>query len=105
MLKLFRTSLEQTGVAMFINSEGKEKAVPLFSNEPCEEARKLRDIFIDYKLKDIYYSNNMIDYKIEDLIKNFKNEHGFLPEDYIEELVCGFPHIPSLKKNFCFCYE
>ena len=106
-MKLFRTSIEQTGVAIFVNKEGEEKAVPLFSDEPCEEARDLRKFITGYTLSDVFYANvkGLIDYRIEDLIKDFYNKHGFLPENYVEELVCGFPYIGGMNKNFCFCYK
>lgn len=104
MVKLFKTSIEQTGVAIFINSEGKEKVIPLFTVAPCEEARELRGIIPDYELKDVFYTNNLLNYKPEDLIRNFINKHGFLPEPYVDELVSGFPGIGGRNKSSCYCY-
>ena len=104
-MKLFRTSIEQTGVAIFVNKEGEEKAVPLFSEEPCEEARDLRKFITGYMLRDVFYTNNLLDYKIEDLIKDFYDKHGFLPENYTEELAWGFPFVIGLNQNFRFCYK
>lgn len=104
MVKLFRTSIEQTGAAIFTNSEGEEKVIPLFTEAPCEEARELRGIIPDYELKDVYYTNNFFDYKLEDLIRNFINKHGFLPENYMDELVSGFPGIVGRNDSSCCCY-
>lgn len=104
MVKLFKTSLEQAGVAIFVNSEGEEKVIPLFTEAPCEEARELRSIIPGYKLKDVYYTNNLLDYKPEDLIRNFINRHGFLPENYVDELVSGFPGIVGRNNSSCYCY-
>lgn len=104
MVKLFRTSIEQTGIAVFINSKGEEKVIPLFTEAPCEEARELRGIIPNYFLLDVYYTNNLLDYKPESLIRNFINKHGFLPENYIDELVSGFPGIVGINNSFCYCY-
>lgn len=100
--KLFRTSIEQTGAAVF-KAGDKEKIIPLFSNNPLNEARSIT--IGDYQLEHIFYTNNLLDYKIEDLIRDFINENKFLPEDYMEELVSGFPFIMGISKNYCFCYK
>lgn len=104
-MKLKITSLEQTGIAIFRDKEGKEKYVPLFSDNPCEEARGLfaRDMKA-FTLTNVFYTNQMCNYKIETVVKEFVEKHKFLPENYIEEIVSGFPHIGGMCTNFNFCY-
>ena len=100
--RLFRTSMEQTGAAIY-KAGDKEKIIPLFSNNPLNEARSIT--IGDYQLEHVFYTNNLLDYKIEDLIRDFINENKFLPEDYMEELVSGFPFIIGMNENYCFCYK
>ena len=104
-MKLKITSLEQTGIAIFRDKEGKEKYIPLFSDNPCEEARGLfaRDMKASIHT-DVFYTNQMCNYKIETVVKEFVDKHKFLPENYIEEIVSGFPHVGGMCTNFNFCY-
>ena len=104
MRKLFRTCMEQTGVAIFIGEHDEEIHRPMFSNNPCEEARGVAYITGD-RLRDVFYSNNLLDYKIEDLIEDFVREHRCLPENYVEELVNGFPFIIGRNTNYMYCYK
>lgn len=104
MKKLFRTSIEQTGIAIFLGEYDEEIYRPMFSNNPCAEARDISFVTGD-RLKDVFYSNNLLDYKIEDIIKDFVREHGCLPENYVEELVNGFPFIIGRNTNLMYCYK
>lgn len=96
--------MEQTGVAIFLGEHDEEIHRPLFSNSPCEEARGIAFMTGD-KLRDVFYSNNLLDYKIEDLIKDFVRECEYLPENYVDELVSGFPFIIGRNTNFMYCYK
>jgi hypothetical protein len=102
-MKLKITSLEQTGIAIFRDKEGKEKYIPLFSDNPCEEARGLfaRDMEASV-LTDVFYTNQMCNYKIETVVKEFVDKHKFLPENYIEEMVSGFPHMGECAQTLIF---
>ena len=103
-MKLFRVSVEQTGALVAEDSNKNIKIIPLYSDNPCEEAREIiRDA--GYKFIGTYYSNNLMDYKIEDVIRNFVKRNGFLPENYLGELVSGFPFIVGMNENYCFCYK
>lgn len=104
MKKLFRVHAAQTGIVIFLNEQDEEITKPLYSNTPCEEARRLGCI-IGCKVKDVFYSNNLLEYKIEDLIEDFTKKYRFLPENYIDELVSGFPLIPGKNENYKFCYR
>ena len=97
MKKLKQTSLDQTGMAIFETTEGKEKYVPLFSLHPIEEANNLMALIPGLSFrKNIYFSNNLLTYKIEDAIEEYMKDRKNLPEDYMEELVSGFPFIKGL---------
>ena len=102
-MKLLRTSIQQTGVAI-VDQEGNIKQIPLYSNKPCAEARKLGRKF-GYEVKSVFYTNSLMDYRIEDCIRDFKEKYGFLPENYIEEIVSGFPFIPGMNESYCYCYK
>lgn len=107
-MKLFRTSIEQTGAAVLVNIEdGKEKIIPLFTTTPCEEAKEFCGYSSNYRVKNVFYANPLLDYRIEDLIEDFINRNGFLPENYIDELVCGFPfvHGSPNEKDYSYCYK
>ena len=97
--------MEQTGVAIFIDKKGDEKMIPLFSDNPCEEARGLKVNFEDKILANVFYSNSLLNYKVEDLIEDFVRKYGCLPENYVDELVNGFPFIIGRNTNFMYCYK
>ena len=106
MKKLFRTSIEQTGAAIFVNDKGEEKIIPLFSDNPCEEARGIRlTNFYNYTLRDVFYSNNLMDFRIEDMVKDYIKRYGCLPENYMDELASGFPFIFGRNTNYTYCYK
>ena len=104
MKKLFRTSVEQTGIAVYIDKNGNEIQRPMFSDNPCEEAREVARLTGDMLVR-TFYSNNLLDYKIESLISEFVDKNGFLPENYMEELISGFPFILGLNQNYKYCYR
>lgn len=103
-MKLFRTSIEQTGVTIVEDNEGNLKQIPLYSNSPCKEARVFAGAF-GCKIKDTFYTNSMMDYKIEDCVRDFEEKYGFLPENYMDEMVNGFPFIHGMVKNYCYYYK
>lgn len=104
MKKLFRTCIEQTGIAVYTNKDGEEIRRPMFSNNPQEEAREVANLTGDILLC-TFYSNNMMDYKIEEEINKFVKRNGFLPENYMEELISGFPFIHAFNQNYKYCYK
>ena len=103
-MKYIQQSFDQTGVAVFIMEGGKEKVVPTFSLNPEQEIKELFYYIEGVKeLKNIYYTNNMMDYKIEDTIEGFVNEYGCLPGDLMDELLSGFPYITGdTMYTLCF---
>jgi hypothetical protein len=42
--------------------------------------------------------------KIEDTIEEYRKGHNNLPEDYMEELLSGFPYIQGLEPAFKKAY-
>lgn len=103
-IKLKRTSVEQTGVVIVEDNNGNIKQIPLYSNDPCEEARDVV-AHLGVKLKDTYYTSNLMEYKIEDMVEDFTNDNGFLPENFMDEMVIGFPFIFGMNNNYCYCYK
>ena len=94
-----QTSLDQTGMAIFKTENDEEIQVPLFSLTPCEEAREL-NTYIDGELKHVFITNNLCEYRIENEIEAYKNEHnGAVSEELMDQLASGFPFIEDLEKN------
>lgn len=106
-LNLCRTSIYQTGLAIFVDEDGNEKRVPLFTHVPFNEAKELQKQHFKnyYSIKGIFYTNEMMSYRMEDLIKEFLNKHHFLPQNYVDELASGFPHIPGHNPSFVHFYK
>lgn len=100
-------SLDQTGLAVYIMEDGSTKEVPTFSVNPVEEAKQLMKYIKGVKFLDtVFYTCNLMDYKTEDIVKDFVQKKGYLPEDYLDELVSGFPHISGAdEENTIGCYE
>lgn len=97
-MKLQQTSLDQTGVAILTMQDKSEKIIPLFSVDPVTEANSLVENYFKESceaIKAVYFTNNLMETKIEDMISSYKESHGYaiLPEDYMEELISGFPYI------------
>ena len=100
-MKLQQTSLDQTGIAILIMKDESVKFIPLFSSKPIEEAH---DLVVNYfpdclEINHIYFTNNLMDAKIEDTIEKYREGHPCLPEDYMEELLSGFPYIFGEPKS------
>ena len=93
MKKLKQTSLDQTGVAV-LKLEDEDKVIPLFSENPIKEANEVGALFpLGTEVKNVFVANSMLDFKIEDCIKDFQTYFpNTLPEDMMEELVSGFPY-------------
>lgn len=106
MKKLKQISLDQTGVAI-LDIDGTEKVFPLYSNTPTAEADEVVSFYSDAEIKNVFVTNNMLDYRIEDCIEDYiKNYNSsVLPEDYMEELVSGFPFLTEYNSsNFSPAY-
>lgn len=104
-MKLQQTSLDQTGVAVFENNAGEQKIIPLFTLNPVGEAQSLQiSYFREWEVKHIYVTNNLMQAKIEDIIEEYRKGHKALPEDYMEELLSGFPYIQGLEPAFKKAY-
>lgn len=102
--KLKQTSLDQTGIVIFELS-GSEKVIPLFSLNPHKEAIEIEGIMYnlnkDVKLAHLFLSNNILDYRVEDKIREFQKEKlNILPEDMMEELLSGFPFVEGTSPYF-----
>lgn len=95
--KFIQTNLNQTGVAIFSCKDEEDIIIPLFGRAPLIEARSIEAeghiLPNNYSLKNTFISNNLLDYRIEDAIKDFINREGFLPEDMVDDIVTGFPFI------------
>ena len=110
MKKIQQTNLDQTGTAIYILPSGDRKYIPLYSLRPIEEAHDIEDSMNHnrlepIRLENVYLTNNLMPTKIEDIIENYRKSHLNLPEDYMEELVSGFPYIlggeePDFKIGF-----
>lgn len=102
--RLFQTSLDQTGV-VFINFENSTKIFPLFSLDLTCEAEKLAGTIgkgnPSITVKRVFACNNILDYKIEDLIIDYQKtvNRFILPENYMEELVSGFPFVTGYNEE------
>lgn len=104
-MKLQQTSLDQTGVVIIENSENGQKIIPLFSLNPVEEAQSLQSsYFREWEIKHVYVTNNLMQAKIEDIIEEYRKGHENLPEDYMEELLSGFPYVQGLEPAFKKAY-
>lgn len=107
-MKLQQTSLDQTGIAILELNNGEEKHIPLFSLKPVEEANNIvRDYFSSYckNIKAVYFTNNLMDSKIEDLIESYRKNRKNLPENYMDELLSGFPYIIGINSFTKFIYS
>ena len=97
MKKLKQTSLDQTGIAILSPEKNslEEIKIPLFSEKPTKEANELLLLFPSGTIiRHVFISNNLLDYKIEDCIKEFQKEFSnVLPENMMDEMVSGFPFI------------
>ena len=93
-MKLQQETLDQTGIGILIEN-GKERAIPLYSLNPVEEAQYIVKNSINKIeiIKAVYFSNNLMETKIEDIIKEYRESNRALPEDYMEELLSGFPYV------------
>lgn len=104
-----QTSLDQTGVAVLIMEDGSEKIIPLFSFNPIREVQELVKEFEFFStcqgIKNVYFTNNLMETKIEDTIEKYREGHLCLPEDYMEELLSGFPYIFGIHKNTISFYS
>ena len=102
--KLQQTSLDQTGMAiLYIN--GEEKHIPLFSLDPYTESEDMiQKYFPNCEKFKVYVTNNLLLTPIEDTIEDYCIGKLNLPEDYMEELLSGFPYIvgrePAFKKAY-----
>ena len=108
MKKIKQTSLDQTGIAIIERKDKEDLFLPLFSLSPIKEANELAlDIPGFIRIKNIFIANNLLDYKIEDAIKDFKQlkRPEVLPQNLMEELVSGFPFITGYEnENISFCF-
>lgn len=104
-MKLQQTSLDQTGIAIFKNSTGDQKDIPLFTLNPITEAQSLQSTYFkEWEIRHVYVTNNLMQAKIEDIIEEYRKGHRNLPEDYMEELLSGFPYIQGLEPAFKKAY-
>ena len=104
-MKLQQTSLDQTGIVIFKNSAGNQKNIPLFTLNPVAEAQSLQNTYFrGWEVRHVYVTNNLMQAKIEDTIEEYRKGHNNLPEDYMEELLSGFPYIQGLEPAFKKAY-
>lgn len=106
MKTLKQISLDQTGVVI-LDIDGKEKVFPLYSNNPSLEAGEVASFYPNAEIKNVFVTNNMLDYRIEDCITEYRKSYNsdVLPENYMEELVSGFPFLTEYNSsNFSPAY-
>ena len=95
-MKIKQKTLEQTGVCILSNKrEEGFKVIPLYSLNIIEEANSIATE-LDSFIEAVYASNNLMEKKIEDIIEEYMKTSLNLPEDYMEELLSGFPYIKGL---------
>lgn len=106
MTKFQQTSINQTGITILELANSEEKIIPLFSERPNEEAEEILTFFEEARIKSTLITNNLMDYKIENEVKKYKDDHnGALSEDLINQLVSGFPYIEGYNSyNTIECY-
>lgn len=94
-MKLQQKTLDQTGIAILRMEDDSEKQIPLFSCNPVQEAQSLVQNYFPNckKISSVYFTNNLMETKIEYIISKYREGHACLPEDYMEELLSGFPFI------------
>lgn len=107
-MKFQQKNLDQTGIAVILINKN-EKVVPLYSLQPVDEAMQIADSMssscgCNADVTNVYVTNNLMETKIEDIIEKYRVSHDNLPEDYMEELISGFPYImgtePQYKKAY-----
>ena len=108
-MKYKQLNLDQTGLAILLFRNGEEKELPLYSLNPFSEANDIVDFLEknrkeEVTLKKIFYTNNLVEPKIEDTIEEYMKGNLALPEDYIDELVSGFPYILGEEPAFSKAY-
>ena len=104
-MKLYQTSLDQTGVAIFVTKDNKEKQVPLFSLDPVGEANKLLNVVPNVeRVKHVFVTNNLCTNRVEDTIQEVINREHYLPEDLIEYIVSGFSYVIGYEPRFSVSY-
>ena len=105
-MKLQQMNLDQTGIAILLMEDGSEKQIPLYSCQPVQEAKTLVSIYFKNckRIEGVYFTNNLMPTKIEDIISKYRENHACLPENYMEELLSGFPFIigRDYKSTSCF---
>lgn len=101
-----QTSIDQTGIAIFETINGEEKQIPLYSLAPCEEAQRELVPYIEGELKHVFITNNLCEYRIENVIRDYKKEHcGAISEELMDQLASGFPFIEGYEPRFLMsCY-
>jgi hypothetical protein len=104
-MKLQQKSLDQTGVAILEFKDGKRE-IPLFSCNPVAEINSIiENYFSDcISLKAVYITNNLMETKIEDIIEKYRYKHPCLPENYMNELLSGFPYIIGNEEETLYFY-
>ena len=92
-----QTNLNQTGVAIISLESGNKKIIPLFSLKPMEEAEKLANMIPKARRPiDVFVTNNLLDYKIEDEIREVVSNKGYLPEALVDEAALGIPFVQGI---------
>ena len=97
---IYQTSIDQTGIAIFImNGTGEEKQIPLFSSKPCDEANEIAK-YIDGKKIHVFFTNNLLEYDILTELRRYEREHhGSISEEYMDQLASGFPFVEGYEKR------
>ena len=101
-MKLEQRNLDQTGVAILKMQDGSRKEIPLYSVEPIKEAKELQACFFcEAEIEHVFFSNNLMKDKIETKINRYREgNNSVLPENYMDELLNGFPNIMGLEPDF-----
>ena len=93
-MKLQQINLDQTGVAILTFNDRSEKIIPLFSCNPIQEIQEMAELYFPQcTIQSVYFTNNLMETKIESIISKYRETNIGLPEDYMEELISGFPYI------------
>ena len=98
-MNLVQTSFDQTGIAIVETPDKEQVTIPLFSLSLYDEANEMIT-YMEGELKHVFITNNLIEYKIEDEIRDYQEEHNnVIPEEYMDELASGIPFVQGLSST------
>ena len=103
MRRLVQKNIKHTGYAILTDNLGNEKILPTFSKDLIWESMELETS--SFKLTGIYGARSIMP-TIMELIKEFKEKYGIVPQNHTTELRTGFQNsIDLYQSDKRFCYK